>query len=184
MTEIHTSLLIRTKTTFVIITVMGFHLFCNVVADSVDDGVLVRSPPITRGNHIVTTMRIIPTYSSWKANMKKYLETLFTQLMEHDQNAIVCVMNKYNRFQTSSAIPIRSRKSNSRHANAMNEIEKLFEPSGFFEDFSIQNAKVYVDTLNLLESYAESNRIEDFEEIVFVLTIIINCPNICRMQTR
>jgi hypothetical protein len=116
--------------------------------------------------------------------MQTYLENLFTQLFAYDDDSIAYVVEKYNCVVNGVGISHTFGSGRLRHTNALQEIKKLICSNGFVCNEDLQHLKIYTDALFLLDTYAEQKRIQDFEEIAFVLTIIINYPNIVRVQTR
>ena len=116
--------------------------------------------------------------------MQVYLENLFNQLFAYDHVTVAHVVEKYHRVLLCSGVQDRHTSSSSRHKNALNEIRQLFSPCGIALEEYLQQLVIYEEAQKLLDTYASDKRIEDFEEIAFVLTIIINYPNIIKAQTR
>jgi hypothetical protein len=150
-----------------------------------EDVIVVHSPIIVHGKIVEWTKRTITDSSDWKSKMQKYLEHLFSQLFAYDDESLAHVIEKYMRVIQCSGISHEFGKNvSSRHYNALQEIKKLMSPTGFICQEDLKHLKIYTDVLFLLDIYAQQKRIQDFEEIAFVLTIIINYPNIARVQTR
>ena len=149
-----------------------------------EDVIVVHSPIIVHGKIVEWTTRTITDSSDWKSKMQTYLEHLFSQLFAYDYESLTHVIEKYIRVIQGSGISPFGRSLSLRYSNALREIKNLMSPSGKICSEDLQNLKIYTDALFLLDAYAEQKRIQDFEEIAFVLTIIINYPNIARVQTR
>jgi len=154
------------------------------VVETVDDVIVVHYPTIVHGKVVEWTTRTITNSCDWKSKMQTYLENLFSQLFAYDCKSLAYVIEKYKYVISGLGISHTFGGGRARHTNALQEIEKLISPSGFVCEEDLQHLKIYTDALFLLDTYAEQKRIQDFEEIAFVLTIIINYPNIERAQTR
>jgi len=153
-------------------------------APSIDDTIVIHSPAILHGKTSKWTTRTVNCRASWKSKMQSYLETLFGQLFLYDCMSLGEVFDKYLRVISGAGIPYRFVNANKRHVNALREIEKLIAPNGLVCEENFLCVYLYADAVKLLDKYAKQQRYEDFEEIAFILTIIINTPNISRMQTR
>jgi hypothetical protein len=154
------------------------------VIESVDDVIVIHSPIIVHGKVIEWTTRTIINSDDWKSKMQTYLQNLFSELFAYDSETLAYVIEKYMGVIHGLGIPNTFGSGSLRHTNALQEINKLISPNGFVCKEDLQHLKIYTDTLVLLDTYAQQKRIQDFEEIAFVLTIIINYPNIARAQTR
>jgi hypothetical protein len=154
------------------------------VIETVDDVIVVHYPIIVHGKVEGWTTRTITNSDDWKSKMQTYLENLFSQLFTYDSDSLSHVVEKYMCVIHGSGIPNTFGGGRLRHANALHEVQKLISISGFVCQEHLQHLKIYTDALFLLDTYAEQKRIQDFEEIAFLLTIIINYPNIVRVQTR
>jgi hypothetical protein len=149
-----------------------------------ESGIIIHSPILNIGKQIMYTTRIVPNYGDWKAKMQVYLEELFAQLYSYDVASLKYVVYKYVATLNGTGMPYRTSSPSARFINARNEIKLLFEQDGPLDIEYLAMAKVYTDTLLLLDTYAKNKLLEDFEEIVFVLTIIINYPNLLKAETR
>lgn len=161
----------------------GASILSAVVAHPIDDTYVIHSPAFTHGKTTKWTTRTFNSRASWKSKMQKYLQSLFEQLLSYDYGSLGLVVDKYFRVISGAGIPYRFINTNKRHANALKEIETLFairERAG--NDNFIRN-DICIQALTLLDIYAKQRRYEDFEEFVFILTIIINNPVIQRMET-
>jgi hypothetical protein len=154
----------------------------NVV--DVDDTIVVHSPPIVLGKVPIWNTRTVTCRYDWKSKMHTYLENLFSQLFSYDCVSLAYVVEKYTRVIYGNGMPYRYCNLSQRHTNALKEVEQLFTPSGHVCQEDLLQMKIFTDTLFLLDTYADQKRIEDFEEIAFVLTIIINFPVIAKGMTR
>ena len=164
---------------------MGCQMSSASVIETVDDDVIVvHSPTIVHGKVVEWTTRTIINSVDWKLKMQTYLQSLFSELFAYDDMSIAYVVEKYTLVMHGAGIPHTFGTGRLRHTNALQEIKKLISPNGLVCKEDLQHLKIYTDTLFLLDTYAVQKRIQDFEEIAFVLTIIINYPNIARAQTR
>lgn len=149
-----------------------------------ESGIIVHSPILSIGKQVMYTTRIVPNYSDWKVKMQVYLEELFAQLYSYDVLSLKYVVYKYVAMNAGTGMPYRTSSPSARFLNARNEIKLLFEQDGPLDIEYLTTAKVYTDTLLLLDTYAKKKLLEDFEEIAFVLTIIINYPNLLKAETQ
>jgi hypothetical protein len=138
----------------------------------------VHSPSFTIGKTTYWSTHKITSLMTWKEKMHVYLDGLIMQMNSYDINSHRHMIDKLNRFQNSSGIPYRY-SSNLRHNNAIREVSSLF-----MTDNIVNLAHFYDKVMGLLDVYVMNKRIEDFEEIVYVLTIIINHPVILKNETR
>jgi hypothetical protein len=149
-----------------------------------NDAVVVHSPAIVRGKRLTWTTRTIDSHWDWKCKMQRYVESLFEQLVWYDSESLNLVVEKYFRVISGTGIPHRFANTNKRYANALQEIQKLIAPVGPVCQNNFVRSEVCPHALMVLDRYAHTKRYEDFEEIAFVLTIIINSPIIVRGETR
>lgn len=154
-----------------------------IIAHPIEDAIVIHSPAIIHGKTSKWTTRTFNGRSSWKSKMQKYLEALFEQLFSYDYISLGHVLDKYLRV-ISGGIPYRFVDGNKRHANAIREVVNLIAPTGPVYEGNFTCIEVRTRAIMLLDKYAKERRYEDFEEIAFILTIIINTPNILRGQTR
>jgi hypothetical protein len=114
--------------------------------------------------------------------MQSYLEKLFKQFYSYSEIELAYVGKKYNMVVHGFGLP--NRLNCECFKNACNELIALFEPTDELDLEYLKYPKVYIDLLVLLDRYTQEQRVEDFEEIAFVLTIIINYPYLMRTETR
>lgn len=144
---------------------------------------VIHSPTYTHGKETKWTTRIITNTNDWKKNMQLYLQDIFRQLFSYDEQCLGYVGDKYLRTIKYGGTINRTMHSGIRHNNALFEIQKIFSPNNHFDIMHLTTLSVYLNTLNLLDVYYEQKRIEDFEEIVYIMTIIINYPYILKTVT-
>ncbi len=139
----------------------------NRVTDSGDAFCVVQTETVRACNG-----QLVISKDEWRSRMLCFIDDHISDLKEFDKSSLVIAMDRFDRFARGAGFPSKT-LHDKRHSNAIQELARiLIRP-----DFDLN---INANFRELLNFYYEQGRIEDFEEIAWVFSIIINSVKIRR----